>query len=67
MKEYPEVWNKIISALDNNSLTIPEIAEKSGVDKNILTWHLMTMNRYNVVEPDGLNEKKSYYKYKLKR
>ncbi len=67
MKEYPEIWNHIIGAINGSSLTIPEIAAKTGIESNLITWHLMTMNRYSVVEPAGLNDDESYYKYKLKK
>ena len=67
MKEYPEIWNKIVSALDCKSLTIPQIAEQIGVESNLVTWHLMTMNRYSVVESAGLNDDETYFKYKLKK
>jgi len=67
MKEYPEIWNSIISVLDGKSLTIPQISEYSGLDKHIVTWHLMTMNKYSVVEPAGLNDEESYFMYKLKK
>lgn len=67
MKEYPEIWNSIVSALDGKSLTIPQISEQIGAEKNIVTWHLMTMNRYSVVEPAGLNDDETYYMYKLKK
>lgn len=67
MKEYPEIWNSIVSALDGKSLTIPQISEQIGAEKNLVTWHLMTMNRYSVVEPAGLDDDEAYYMYKLKK
>jgi heterodisulfide reductase subunit A len=67
MKEYPAIWNQIVSALNGGALTIPQISEKTGIEKNLITWHLMTMNRYSVVEPAGLNDDDTYYKYKLKK
>jgi len=67
MKEYPEIWNSILSVLDGKKLTIPQISEYSGLEKNLVTWHLMTMNKYSVVEPAGLNDEENYYMYKLKK
>lgn len=67
MKEYPEIWNHIVSAINGSALTIPEISEKTGIESNLITWHLMTMNKYSVVEPAGLNSDETYYKYKLKK
>lgn len=67
LKEYPQLWKNIIDKLKEKPLTIPEIAEKSGMDKNLITYHLMTMNRYSIVEPAGLNEEETYFIYKLKK
>lgn len=67
MKEYPGIWNQIVSVLNGDALTIPQISEKTGIEKNLITWHLMTMNRYSVVEPAGLTDDDTYYMYKLKK
>ena len=65
LKEYPEIWNQIVAVLDGNMLTIPQIAEKSGIDTRTVTYHVMTMNKYAVVEPAGLDDD-TYFFYKLK-
>ncbi|MHC1705509.1 MAG: CoB--CoM heterodisulfide reductase iron-sulfur subunit A family protein [Tenuifilaceae bacterium] len=67
MKEYPEIWNSILSVLDGKSLTIPQISAQLGLDKNQITYNLMTMNKYSVVEPAGLDDDETYFKYKLKK
>ncbi|HPD96650.1 MAG TPA: FAD-dependent oxidoreductase [Tenuifilaceae bacterium] len=64
---FPKIWREIASALDDKTLTIPQLSEQLGVESNVLTWHLMTMNRYGVVEPAGLDEDEAYYMYKLKK
>jgi len=66
MKEYPEEWKKILSCFTGEPLTIPQISDKSGLAKELITYHLMTMNRYSIVEPAGLNDEESYYMYKPK-
>jgi heterodisulfide reductase subunit A2 len=66
MKEYPQLWKQIISSIAMEHKTIPEIAQSIGVDKDLVTWHVMTMNKYNVVMADSLDEKEQYYYYKLK-
>lgn len=67
MKEYPEEWNKILSCFNGEPLTIPQISDKSALAKELITYHLMTMNRYGIVEPAGLNDDESYYMYKPKK
>jgi ferredoxin len=66
MKEFPQIWQKISSSIRNKSMTIPEIASEIGVDKDMVTYHLMTMNKYNVVVADGMDDEKVYYYYKMK-
>ncbi|MPM24774.1 hypothetical protein SDC9_71259 [bioreactor metagenome] len=66
MKEYPQIWRKIAGAIATEHKTIPEIAQTIGSDKDLVTWHVMTMNKYNVVVSDGLDKKEQYYYYKLK-
>jgi heterodisulfide reductase subunit A len=67
MKEFPALWQKISGSISDKSMTIPEIAEALGEDRNLVTYHLMTMNKYNVVEADGMDDDKVYYYYKMKR
>jgi heterodisulfide reductase subunit A len=66
MKEYPQIWKQIVDAISAEHKTIPEIAETIGVNKDLVTWHLMTMFRYNIVVNDGMDKKEAYYYYKLK-
>jgi len=66
MKEYPQLWKNILGTMNGSKLTIPEIAEKIGVDKEIVTYHVMTMHKYNVVVTEGMDKKELYYYYKLK-
>jgi heterodisulfide reductase subunit A len=67
MKEYPLIWNSIVSVLDGTSLTIPQIAGQLGLEKDLITYHLMTMNKYSLVEPAGLDNDETYFFYKLKK
>jgi heterodisulfide reductase subunit A2 len=67
MKEYPQVWNQIVTLLDGQKLTIPQISEQLGQEKNLITYHMMTMNKYNVVEAAGLDDNETYFLYKLKK
>ncbi|RPH31282.1 MAG: CoB--CoM heterodisulfide reductase iron-sulfur subunit A family protein [Bacteroidales bacterium] len=64
---YPKIWRTIANALEGNTLTIPQIAEKIDQEASLVTWHLMTMNRYGFVESAGLNDNEDYFMYKLKK
>ena len=66
MKEYPQLWNDIIALISENSLSIPQIAEKTNVNIDLVTYHTMTMNKYGIIMADGMDKKEGYYYYKLK-
>jgi hypothetical protein len=66
MKEYPQVWREILAGMTDEKNTIPEIAANSKLASELVTFHLMTMNRYGVVVPAGMTEKEEYFYYKRK-
>lgn len=66
MKEYPQVWKEILAGIRDEKNTIPEIANNSRLNSDLVTYHLMTMNRYGIVVPAGMTEKEEYYYYKIK-
>ncbi len=66
MKEYPQIWKEILAGMTNEQNTIPQIAENSKLSKELVTWHLMTMNKYGIVQPAGMDEKELYFYYKVK-
>ena len=66
MKEYPQIWKNILQSMQGTKKSIPEIAEEIGSSKDSITWHMMTMNKYNVVAPAGMDDNEEYYYYKIK-
>jgi len=66
LKRYPEIWTRIANCITDEHKTIPEIAKQIGEDISLVTWHLMTMNKYNYVQSDGMEKKEQYFYYKLK-
>lgn len=66
MKEYPQIWKDILATLKTDKKTIPEVADVLKIAPEMITYHLMTMNKYGVVSPVGTNEKEEYYYYKMK-
>jgi heterodisulfide reductase subunit A2 len=66
MKEFPQLWKEIESLLKQKPLTIPELSERLSKDKKLVTYHLMTMNKYGFVATAGMDEKEVYYNYKMK-
>jgi heterodisulfide reductase subunit A len=66
MKEYPQVWREILAGMTDEKNTIPQIAANSKLNSDLVTFHLMTMNKYGVVMPAGMDAKETYYYYKVK-
>lgn len=66
MKEYPQVWQQILAGITDEKNTIPEIATNAKLNSDLVTFHLMTMNKYGVITPAGMDAKETYYYYKRK-
>ena len=66
MKEFPQLWKNIETALISGPKTIPQLAVELSEKSEIVTYHLMTMNKYNLIEATGLDDKETYFLYKMK-
>ncbi|MEI6122580.1 MAG: CoB--CoM heterodisulfide reductase iron-sulfur subunit A family protein [Bacteroidota bacterium] len=66
MKEFPQLWKNILAAIDGNKKSIPQLVEELQLSSELITYHVMTMNKYSLVMADGMDEKEAYYYYKRK-
>jgi Fe-S-cluster-containing hydrogenase component 2 len=66
MKDMPQIWRQLAACLEKDSKTIPALAKELNLNPELVTYHLMTMNKYNMIEADGLDDSDEYYVYKLK-
>jgi len=67
MKEFPQLWKDISALIAEKPKTIPELAKELVVDSELLTYHLMTMNKYSIVEATGIDDDDAYFYYKMKK
>lgn len=67
MKEYPQIWKKIAATIDGDKKTIPQISAEIDEKSEIVTYHLMTMNKYGIVLAAGVDDKDMYYYYTMKK
>jgi hypothetical protein len=67
MKEYPQIWKNILQTINGTKKSIPQVAEELGTSKDLVTWHMMTMNKYSIVTAAGTDDKEEYYYYKIKK
>ncbi|MGE5423781.1 MAG: 4Fe-4S dicluster-binding protein, partial [Syntrophothermus sp.] len=66
MKEFPQIWKQIRQTLTEEPKTIPMIAKALDMKSEIITWHLMTMHKYSLVEAGEMDDMDEYYYYKVK-
>ncbi|MCX6245627.1 MAG: FAD-dependent oxidoreductase [Bacteroidetes bacterium] len=66
MKDMPQVWRRIASSLETDPKTIPALAKELDLNPELITYNLMTMNKYSLVEAAGMDDSDEYYFYKLK-
>lgn len=66
MKGYPQIWKSIMENLSDEPKTIPQIASSLQQPPELVTWHLMTMNKYYLVEAAGIDGNDEYFLYQLK-
>lgn len=66
MKEYPQTWKNILETIGTEKKTIPEVVDILQIPPELVTYHMMTMNKYGVIIPAGTNDKQEYYYYKMK-
>ncbi|MDP4281588.1 MAG: CoB--CoM heterodisulfide reductase iron-sulfur subunit A family protein [Bacteroidota bacterium] len=66
MKDFPQIWKSIMEEVREKPQTIPAIAAALSQPMELVTYHVMTMNRYFILEPAGIDDNDEYYLYKLK-
>lgn len=66
MKEFPPQWYKILESIAEEPKSIPQIVAEVKMPDEKVTWDVMTMNKYGILEPAGLDDMDEYYLYKAK-
>jgi len=66
MKEHPQIWKSILQTMEGTKKSIPQVAAEISADRNVVTYHMMTMNKYSIIMADGMDDKEEYYYYKVK-
>ena len=66
MKEFRGIRKMILESLKSEPMTIPEIAERTGLEKDVVTYNLMTLRKFGEVETDRTDDLDEYYYYRIK-
>ena len=67
MKEFNRIKKLILKTLETEEKTIPQIAQETGLESDIVTYYLMTLQKYGSVEAGDVDDMDTYYFYKLKK
>jgi Fic family protein len=66
VKQSGKINREILKSLKEEPRTIPQVAEITGLDKHLVTYHLMTLLKYGKLETDDIDDMDEYYYYKVK-
>ena len=67
LKEQRRIRKAILGALKHAPLTIPEIADKTGLPAPVVMYHLMTLRKFGEIEVDRPDDMDEYYYYRITR
>ena len=67
MKAFNKIKRSILKALEEEPKSIPQIASEIDLPHDIVTYHLMTLQKYGNIEVDDIDDMDEFYLYKLKK
>lgn len=67
MKAFNKIKKAILKALEGEPKSIPQIAKEINLSYDVVTYHLMTLQKFGNIEVDELDDMDEYYLYKLKK
>ena len=66
VKRYAKIRKAILGELKSEPMTIPQIAERTGLGLETITYHLMTLRKFGEVETGDMDDMDEYYFYRIK-
>jgi predicted Rossmann fold nucleotide-binding protein DprA/Smf involved in DNA uptake len=63
LKEQKEFRRQMCKTIRQEALSIPEIAEQSGLPADQILWHITALKKYELVIEDGMCGE--YYRYRV--
>lgn len=67
MKAFNKIKKQILKALETEEKTIPQIAQETGIPFDVVTYHLMTLQKYGDIEAGEIDDMDEFFFYKLKK
>ena len=66
MKEFPDTWEAILKSIKESPKTIPQLSKETNIEISKVTYDIMTMNKYHIIEASGMDDMDEYFYYKIK-
>ena len=67
IKDFNALKRKILKTMESEQKSIPQIAQEIEQPLDIVTFHLMSLQKFGFVEVSDLDDMDEYYYYKLKK
>ncbi|NOQ27352.1 MAG: hypothetical protein GQ564_18475 [Bacteroidales bacterium] len=67
IKSFNKIKRLILKSLETAEKTVPQIAQEIGLPLDVVTYHLMTLQKYGNIEAGDVDDMDEYYFYKLKK
>lgn len=67
LKDYNAKKKQIVTAFGDEELTIPQLAEKTGLKKSQVLYFVMSLLKFGVVQTVGIDDMDEFYIYKIKK
>jgi len=67
IKAFTKIKKMILKTLETEPKSVPQIAKEIDLAQDIVTYHLMTLQKFGSVEVDDIDDMDEYYLYKLKK
>jgi len=67
LKQFNRMKKAIREALTDGPLTIPELADKLGIDTAEITYYVMSLRKYGLITAGEQDDMDEYFYYQLKK
>ena len=67
LKQFNQIRKKILEAIGDEELNIPDIAAKIGMSKEETVYYVMSLVKFNKLQVAGMDDMDEYYFYKIKK
>ncbi|MBN2637608.1 MAG: hypothetical protein JXR65_00815 [Bacteroidales bacterium] len=66
LKSFTKTKKAMLEALKEEHKTVPELAIELNMPKDEVVYQLMSLMKYGLIEPDGIDDMDEYFYYKIK-